>query len=693
MDTKDFDSITKGLIDGGEGTTDLSGIFSFENLLIVIFAALFAILLLRKLKRKKNPEELTRVRQKKTINIFGRTAIFSSKFFITRRRYNRVREQVANLYPSSTLTIENETGKILFYSYIWAFLCLVAAVWMLIIAGFDLFYGIACVFAGIVLMDMTINSRLAKIKEDLLVGEQKTMQDIRHLYHQEKMIDVAVNRSIELATPIMLPHLNDIFRILTSPKMMQESEEYKNRGGDKHLSVFLQLCVSTKENGDRTAKDGKSVFLTSLGHLKEKVDADILHMRKTQIAFKGLTLITLFPLLGIKLLESWATENMPTISQYYQGIYSTVAVMVTFVVTYIIYSVIEMLKSDSESGIRNESVYSRLAKREPFSSVFNRIINRRYNKYLRIDSEMRAIGDHTGAKAFLMKRTVYAVIGFMMGLLVTIGGTYVGKSDLLDDYYADFAEIKTVTPEYKESMYTMAGDMIKEHLKDDITEEELTAEIKEYYQTTTLTATQVAASVIEHKTEYLDRYYRWWYLVISIIVGLVAAYVPVALLRLNARTIDARRQDEVMEYQTLMLIMMHIPGMSVGKVLEWLEKFSSIFLEDIITCRAELGAGQEKALLKMRDSESFEPFRSFCDCLLGVDRSGLEDAFSEVESEHAYFMKQKEINRDADLVNKKVIAKDLALVPMWLVMGFYLLIPMFRYAMEMFSMFKTATNF
>lgn len=691
MDYKDIDSIGKELV-GDSGGMDWSQLFTVDNILIVVLAIFIGILLLRKVRRKHSPEELTRAKRK-SFNLYGRCAVWSSKLFLTRRRYNRIREQVANLYPSNVYTIENETGKILLLSYIWGFLCIMAAVWMLIIAGFDLFYGIACIFAGIVLMDLTVNSRLAKIKQDLLEGEQKTMQDIRHLYHQESMIDTAVNRSIELATPIMLPHLNDIFRILTSPRMLQEAEEYRNRGGDKHLSVFLQLCVSTKENGDQKSSDGKSSFLTSLGHLKEKVDADILHMRKTQIAFKGLTLITLFPLLGIKLLESWATENMPTISQYYKGIYSTVAVMTTFVVTYIIYSVIEMLKSSTDSGLKNESFYSRLAKREPFSSVFNRIINRRYSKYLRIDSEMRAIGDHTGAKAFLMKRTVYALIGFMMGLLVTIGGTYVGKSDLLDDYYADFAEIKTVTPEYKESMYVMAGDMIKEHLKDDITEEELTAQIKEYYQTTTLTATQVAASVIEHKTEYLDRYYRWWYLVAAIGLAVAAAYVPVALLKLNAKTIDARRQDEVMEYQTLMLIMMHIPGMSVAKVLEWLEHFSSIFLEDIITCRAELGSGQEKALQKMRDSESFEPFKSFCDCLIGVDRSGIEDAFSEIEAEHAYFMKQKEINRDADLVNKKTVAKDLALVPMWLVMGFYLLIPMFRYAMEMFSMFKTATNF
>ena len=143
-----------------------------------------------------------------------------------------------------------------------------------------------------------------------------------------------------------------------------------------------------------------------------------------------------------------------------------------------------------------------------------------------------------------------------------------------------------------------------------------------------------------------------------------------------------------MQFQTIMLILMHIPGTTVSSILEWMERFSSCFLESITTCRAQLGHGQIKALQAMKDSERFEPFRSFVDCLLSIDKVGVVEAFDEIAADRAYNMESQQLEKTADLQKKGIRANQIAFVPMYVVLGFYLLIPMIRYAVAMFAEFQ-----
>jgi hypothetical protein len=655
-----------------------------------VAVALAVLLYLNKKKMADSNDIFTPKKRHSELNFYGKLARTASRLSLTKGKYNKTREQVSSLYPADSHTIENHTGRILFASYLWGGGCFIFTLIMLFVVGFDLFYAMAGLFAGLVMANVTSTNKLQNIRRELLEGEQATFTNIRHIYHQDRRVDSAVNKAIATATPIMAPHLSDIYDILSSPDMMAKSEEYTTKHTNKYLAMFLAICTAVKEYGDTKTKSGQSLFLSSLGYLKEEIDAELIAQQKQDRGFKGVVITTFIPLLCVKLFEKWATSNMPEISQYYTGLSSTVAVMLTFVLTYIIYTMIDSMMTGTSEEIKQSSIFNRIAAIEPLNSVLSHMIAQRYNHYLRIDSELRATGDHTGVKAHLAKSIVYGIVGFVMVLGVMFGGTYIGKSAILTDFSKDFVDVSSISDSYKETMYETCTDMVKYHLRDEVTQEELEEQIREDYSMSSLQASLIAEAVLAHKTEYNDRYFKWWYLALAFASGFLAFYVPTAMLAWNRKSITARRQAEIMQYQTLMLILMHIPGMSVAKILDWLEKFSSIFMENIITARSNLGAGQEQALIEMKESESYEPFRSFCDNLMAIDKAGVEEAFSEVEAEHDYYMETKKIARDADISTKVSFSKTISMFPLWIVVAFYLLIPMVRYALSMFSLFSSA---
>jgi len=108
---------------------------------------------------------------------------------------------------------------------------------------------------------------------------------------------------------------------------------------------------------------------------------------------------------------------------------------------------------------------------------------------------------------------------------------------------------------------------------------------------------------------------------------------PVAMLWFKRNLIDMRKQEEIIQFQSLMLILMHMDGMTVETILEWMERFAYCFKEDIAECRVSLCHGEKEALIALRDSQRYELFRDFVENLLSIDRVGVVAAFDEIKND------------------------------------------------------------
>ena len=136
-------------------------------------------------------------------------------------------------------------------------------------------------------------------------------------------------------------------------------------------------------------------------------------------------------------------------------------------------------------------------------------------------------------------------------------------------------------------------------------------------------------------------------------------------------------EDEIMQFQTIILMLMHIERISVEMIIEWLARFSNIFREPLVKCMNNYESGAYEALEELKDDAPFKPFVRIVESLqAAAENVKITDAFDELESERNFFQeKRKESNER--LINKKSkIGKVLGFTPMVFLFVGYLIGPL-----------------
>ena len=171
--------------------------------------------------------------------------------------------------------------------------------------------------------------------------------------------------------------------------------------------------------------------------------------------------------------------------------------------------------------------------------------------------------------------------------------------------------------------------------------------------------------------------FSWYELAIAIFIGWFMYYGPIFLLKFQKRMRYMEMEDEVMQFQTIILMLMYIERVSVEYMLEWLARFSNIFKEPLTKCLNNYEAGAYEALEELKDDAPFKPFVRIVESLqAAVENVKITDAFDELESERNFFQeKRKESNER--LINRKAkIGKVLGFAPMVILFVGYLILPL-----------------
>ena len=171
-------------------------------------------------------------------------------------------------------------------------------------------------------------------------------------------------------------------------------------------------------------------------------------------------------------------------------------------------------------------------------------------------------------------------------------------------------------------------------------------------------------------------------------------YVPVFVLKFQVSMRRMDMEDEVMQYQTVILMLMHIERVSVEYILEWLERFAVIFKEQISTCMNNYDAGAYEALEQLKDDAPYKPLVRIVESLQSaVENVKISEAFDELETDRNFFQeKRKDANER--LINKKVkIGKLLGFAPMVTLFVAYLIGPLIVVSiMDMSSYFSQMSS-
>lgn len=163
--------------------------------------------------------------------------------------------------------------------------------------------------------------------------------------------------------------------------------------------------------------------------------------------------------------------------------------------------------------------------------------------------------------------------------------------------------------------------------------------------------------------------------VLILLCSLFAFYIPDLRLRYRRSLLQMNMLSEVTQFQSIIMMQMFIPDITVLRILTTMEQFAHIFRASIQDCINEYSYSVQGALKRMKHAEQYEMFHRLCDNLLTVDKIGIIRSFEEIVQDRLHFQKQREADTYRIIKKKADYARVIAFIPMILIMVSYLIMP------------------
>ena len=220
-------------------------------------------------------------------------------------------------------------------------------------------------------------------------------------------------------------------------------------------------------------------------------------------------------------------------------------------------------------------------------------------------------------------------------------------------------------------------DKFRGNLK--LTKEELQkAMVKSEYYTATDENLDTDADRIMDKLKIVNsEQMKWLEELIAMAVSVIAYMTPIWLMMFQKKMRQLEMENEVMQFQTIILMLMKIERISVEMILEWLERYSNIFKEPIAKCVNNYEAGAWEALEELKQSVSNHDMVRIVESLQSaVEKIPIREAFDELDADKDYHREKRKATNEQFISKKGIIGKVVGFAPMICLFVGYLIIPL-----------------
>ena len=165
--------------------------------------------------------------------------------------------------------------------------------------------------------------------------------------------------------------------------------------------------------------------------------------------------------------------------------------------------------------------------------------------------------------------------------------------------------------------------------------------------------------------------------IVAIMIGYVGYMGPLWLLYFQAKMRQLEMEDEVMQFQTIILMLMKIERVNVEIILEWLERYANLFKEPITKCVNNYEAGAWEALEQLKKDTTYPLFIRIVESLqAAVEKIPIVEAFDELDTERDYYKEKRKQSNQRLISRKGMIGKVLGFAPMICLFVGYLIVPL-----------------
>ncbi len=542
------------------------------------------------------------------------------------------------------------------------------------------------------LMDTIIDGMVDKIDNNLLKQQINFFSEIRHAYHEFNMVEEAIYQTAQDDdNPEMARQAEKIYEVLISDDPESELEKYYDVAPNSYLKEFAGISYLTKEFGDRKV-DGASLYLKNLNNITQEMQLEILKRDKLDYVFQSLSVIAIVPMLCLEPIKNWAVGQFSFTESFYNGKNGMIVQILILLATFVCYILTRKLKDNGSTNMNTKNTENPWQEKLYRIKIVKKFVDLFMQKEgTKDDRKLRTLMKDAASKDKLewvyVNRIVLCIATFVLSVML-FGRLH---SIVINNVYTD----PTVTYDIIGTMaekdrrkgmeVTKSDNQYIEYFKNksdlkvqDITKIMTQGKVNKDYVDSTDGDRKVAAERIMKKISTINsEYIAWTEILGAMVLAMVAYMAPIWMLKFQTKMRRLEMEDEVMQFQTIILMLMRIERVNVEIILEWLERYANIFKDPLSKCINNYEAGPWEALEAMKEDVTYQDFIRIIESMqAAVEKIPIKDAFDELDTERDYYQAKRKESNERLISRKGMIGKVIGFAPMVLLFVGYLIIPL-----------------
>ena len=540
----------------------------------------------------------------------------------------------------------------------------------------------------IFMVDNFIDGMVDKMDNTLLKEQLDFFAEIRHAYHEFNMVEEAIYQISQDDEKNISKQGTKIYEVLISNDPEMELEKYYDIAPNPYLKEFAGVSYLTKEFGDRKV-DKSSLYLKNVNNITEEMQIEILKRDKIDYVFQSLSIISIVPVLGLEPLKNWSIGNFSFTQNFYCGKGGMLVQILVILLTVICYLLLRKIKnngSTDKSTQNTENPWQAKVYKNPIGKkIVDLFIPKKGTKdFLKVQKLLKDSASKLKMEWLYVNRITIAIATFLVSIFLFVELHATAVNWIYTEPTTDYDIMGGLTGQEltKAMALTESDNKFLDMFKGnkETTEKDIKRAMQKSkdYADSTDEEIDTASKRVYEKLQKINKEYLGWFEVLLAVVFMIIAYMsPIWLMYFQLKMRLMEMEDEVMQFQTIILMLMRIERVNVEIILEWLERYANIFKEPISRCVNNYEAGAWEALEELKNETTYQQFIRIVESLqAAVEKIPISDAFDELDSERDYYQAKRRESNDRLISRKAMIGKVIGFAPMVVMFVGYLIIPL-----------------
>ena len=671
----------------------LIGIMIGTSAIFVIVVV--AYLLLRKALSSSDIKRMQQLRQGTEGNKMSMTVIYQKLYMkyikipFIRRYLVKIRRRLEIINIDDEFVTREQTSKILTKT-----IAIILPVTLIVIWLTKSNYLVMCILLlfEIFMIETLVDGMVDKIDDKLLSQQVGFFSEIRHAYHEFNMVEEAIYQVSQSEDEVEISRQAEkIYEVLISDDPEAGLEKYYDIAPNSYLKEFAGVSYLTKEFGDRKIDKG-SLYLKNLNNITQEMQLEILKRDKLNYVFQSLSVIAITPILCLEPLKHWAISNFSFTEQFYAGKLGVIAQILIVLITFISYTLVRKIKDNTATNANVKNIENPWQAKVYKNPICKKIVDMFMPKEGTKDNRklkelLKDAASSQKMEWLYVTRITLCIVTFVLSIFFFEYLHKVSIDYIYNEPTSDYDLIGGLTEEQRAKAMEVTEqdnyflDMFRGKPK--TTQQEIYVAMKnsKYYSEDKGIADEKIQEDSERVYTKLQtingEYLKWFEILMAIVFALAGYMFPIWLLYFQKKMRQLEMEDEVMQFQTIILMLMRIERVNVEIILEWLERYANIFKAPITKCVNNYEAGAWEALEEFKNDISYMPLIRLVESMqAAVEKIPIADAFDELDTERTYYQEKRKESNERLISRKGRIGKVIGFAPLVCLFVGYLIVPL-----------------